>query len=139
MPKISSRYCACLLLLPGLTGCGDSEVPRYELSGTVTYDGQPVPAGYMIFASDADAGNQGPGSQVDIRDGKYHTLPGHGTIGGPHVVTIFAFDGQPYQLNDDSGGPPMLNPMGNPLFESVSLNVDLPKKPAVHDFNVPRQ
>ena len=139
MPKISSRHYAYLPLLLVLAGCGAGVVPRYELSGSVTYDGQPVPAGYMIFASDIDAGNPGPGSQVDIRDGKYNTMAGQGTIGGPHVVTIFAFDGQPYQLNDDSGGPPMLNPMGNPLFESVSINVDLPKKPAVHDFNVPRQ
>ena len=139
MPKISSQHYAFLPVLLGVAGCGAGEVPRYDLSGTATYDGQPVPAGYMIFASNGDAGNQGPGAQVDILDGKYETLPGQGTIGGPHIVTILAFDGQPYQLNDTSDGPPMLNPMGKPLFDSVSINVDLPKQNAAHDFVIPRQ
>jgi len=131
---------ACLPALLVLAGCGGQrDAPRFDLSGTVTYDGKPVPAGYMVFAPDTAAGNSGPASQADIRDGKYGTGPGLGTIGGPHIVSLFGFDGIPYQLAEDVEGPPMLNPMGKPLFETVTMKVDLPKESAVHDFAIPRQ
>ena len=123
-----------------LAGCGgQSGPPRFDLSGTVTYDGKPVPAGYIVFEPETAAGNSGPGSQADIRDGKYSTLPGRGTIGGPHLVRIFGFDGIPYQPDEDVEGPPMLNPMGRPLFGNVSIAVDLPKETAVHHFMIPKQ
>jgi len=131
---------ACLSALVVLAGCGGrGDVPRFDLSGTVTYDGKPVPAGFIVFEPETAAGNSGPASQADIRDGKYRTLPGRGTIGGPHVVRIFGFDGQPYQIDEDIQGQPMVNPMGKPLFETVTMKVDLPKETAVHDFVVPKQ
>ena len=122
-----------------LAGCGSSDSSRFDLSGTVTYDGKPVPVGYMVFASDSAAGNAGPGAQADIRDGKFSTPTGRGTIGGPHVVSIFGFDGKPYQMAEDGEAPPMINPMGKPLFETVTMKVDLPEETAVHDFAIPRQ
>jgi len=122
-----------------LAGCGGGEPPRFELSGTVTYDGQPVPAGFIVFEPDAAAGNSGPGAQADIHDGKYRTLPGRGTIGGPHVVSVFGFDGIPYQPDEDVDGPAIPNPMGKPLFGTATIRVDLPKQTAVHDIVVPKQ
>ncbi len=122
-----------------LAGCGSSDPSRFDLSGTVTYDGEPVPVGYMVFASDSAAGNAGPGAQADIRDGKFSTGPERGTVGGPHVVTIFGFDGKPYQIDDGTEGPPMVNPMGKPLFETVTMKVEVPKETAVHDFAIPKQ
>ncbi len=113
-----------------LGGCGRGE-HRFELSGTVTYEGRPVPAGYIVFNPDAAAGNTGPGSTADIRDGRYATPPGRGTIGGPHTLSIFGFDGNPYTIE---GGMP--NPMGKPLF-ITDLRVDLPKQKASHDFALP--
>jgi len=131
---------ACLPLLAVLAGCGgDDGPPRFDLSGTVTYDGRPVPAGYLVFEPEAAAGNSGPGSQADIRDGKYRTPPGQGTIGGPHVVSIFGFDGIPYQPDEDVDGPPMVNPMGKPLFTNCTIQADLPRQTGVHDFVVPKQ
>ena len=115
-------------------GCGsDDGPPRYDLSGTVTHNGQPVPAGYILFAPDTSEGNTGSGAQADIKDGRYQTPPGQGTVGGPHVVTISGFDGQAFQDG------PVQNPSGKPLFANYETRADLPKESATHGFSVPKQ
>lgn len=119
-------------------GCGPRAIPRFDLSGTVTYEGKPVPRGYIVFRPDREAGRDGPGAQADIRDGTYATLPGQGTIGGAHVVQIFGFDGKPYEVPAGMpGGPALMNQVGKPLFSAATLSADLPKAPAVRDFVVP--
>jgi len=131
----------CLLLLTagvaallGPAGCGGDAGPaRYDLSGTVTYDDRPVPAGYILFAPDKSQGNQGPGAQADIRDGHYQTPAGQGAVGGPHVVTISGFDGVAF------GEGPATNPMGKPLFATYQTKADLPKEAGTRDFSVPVQ
>ncbi len=119
-----------LLMLP--LGCDRRGHARFDLKGKVSYDGQSVPAGYIVFTP--DAGNTGPGSQADIRGGEYATNPRLGTIGGPHVVRIFAFDGKSYT----PPGSKMPLVMGHPLFPPYTVKVDLPKKATVFDFAVPK-
>ncbi len=122
----------CLVLGLAQDGCrSDSGPERYELSGSVTYNGQPVPAGYILFEPDKSKGNDGPGSSADIEDGRYRTPPGQGVIGGPHIVTICGFDGKPIDL-----GQGQKNPQGNPLFMNYQITVDLPKHSTTHDFHV---
>jgi hypothetical protein len=119
----------CLLLLGGCSG--PKAPPRYELSGAVTYDGKPVPAGYIIFAPDRSKGNDGPGASAEIKNGVYCTEAGKGTVGGPHTATITGFDGKSYHAG------PITNPMGKPLFSTVQIAVDLPKQTSTHDFAIP--
>jgi hypothetical protein len=116
------------LALVAQLGCGQKGVDRYELSGKVTYLGQPVPAGYLVLKPDAAKGNIGPGAAADIRNGQYVTTEGRGTIGGPHVVTIFGFDGKAFTME---GG--ISNPMGKPLCRT-DIDADLPKANGTHDF-----
>ncbi|MCC9606889.1 hypothetical protein LOC68_15605 [Blastopirellula sp. JC732] len=79
-----------------LLGCQRDEISRHRLSGTVTYHGKPVPAGAIFFEPDASQGNSGAPSYAQIKEGKFDTAAenGLGFIGGPHVVTIEAFDGK---------------------------------------------
>ena len=120
--------------LLGLAGCGSGGGPaRYDLSGKVTYAGKPLPAGYIVFSPDTSQGNKGPGAQADVKDGRYATRPGQGTIGGPHVVTISGFDGVAF------GEGPAKNPMGKPLFATYQTKADLPKQAGTRDFSVPAQ
>ena len=56
-------------------GCGDDGAARYDMTGAVTFDGKPVPKGYVRFAPDKDAGASGPGASATILDGVYKTLP----------------------------------------------------------------
>ena len=105
-----------------------------DLAGAVLYNGQPVPAGYMTFQPDEGAGNSGPATQADIRDGRFATPIGQGTIGGPHVVTLFGFDGQAIAEPNN----PIGRPMGTPLFSGLQRKADLPRQDAVHDFPLER-
>ena len=130
---------ACLAALLVLGGCGRKAGPsRFDLSGTVTYDGKPVPSGYIVFAPDLAAGNQGPGTQANIRDGQYQTAPGQGTVGGPHVATVCGFDGKTFDIIVREGVVEK-NPMGKPLFLNAQLKIDLPKRATVQDLVVPKQ
>lgn len=120
------------------TGCGRREIPRFDLSGTVTYDGKPIPRGYLVLRPDREAGNEGPGAQADIRDGRYATLPGRGTIGGPHVIDVYGFDGKPYEIPAGAlGGVTLTNQVGKPLFKVATFHENLPRNHAGHDFAIP--
>ena len=119
-----------MLVLVGLSlaGCGRSGPPRYELSGTVTYGGQPLPAGVIFFDPDVRQGNDGPQGFAHIQDGRYDTRQkGKGQVGGPHRVRIFGFDGHP--------GPEL--PMGKPLFSEYQADHHLPRENSTRDFDVP--
>ena len=125
------RVAAALALWSLITGCGgDSGPKRYELSGEATVEGQPIPVGYIMFTPDTKAGNRGPGTHAEIKEGRYRTEPDRGTAGGPHVVVVSGFDGKPFQEG------PQINSMGKPLFADASFHVDLPNEASTKDFEV---
>lgn len=113
-------------------GCGsrDSGPTRYTLSGTVSFDGKPVPYGTISMAPDTSQGNSGPGSFAQVRDGRYRTASGAGTVGGPHVLTITGLKAIP--------GTAGVDPDSIMLFSSYQITVDLPRENTVHDIAVPR-
>jgi len=82
------------VLVWSVSGCGGSGVERVEVSGAVTYKGELVPAGPVIFEPDPKQGNIGPQGFAKIKDGKYQTESGLGSVGGPVIVRITVFDGK---------------------------------------------
>lgn len=128
------RLCVAALLTLSLatwTGCGGNAggPERYDVSGTVTFAGKPVPYGQITFDPDASKGNSGPQGYANIRDGKYDTSSsgGRGVIGGPHRLLISGFD----RLSANEDDP------ATPLFPQYSLSLDLPKKDSTQDIDVP--
>lgn len=119
----------------GLAGCGgrggDAGPPRYTLSGSVTFEGKPVPTGYISFVPDAAKGNTGPGAGATISNGKFATEAGKGTIGGVHRVKIVGFDGVPYTEEGEEIKD------GRSLFRPWEFNADLPMQNANVDYEVP--
>lgn len=115
-----------------IAGCSPSDEgpQRYHLSGTVTYDGKPVPKGFIRF--DPAEGNPGPGSGAEIIDGNYETPAGKGIIGGPHNVVISGWDGVPYQESGETVED------GKELFPKYETTVDFPKEDGEHPFEVPK-
>ncbi|MEX0792760.1 MAG: hypothetical protein WD045_06460 [Pirellulaceae bacterium] len=103
-------------------GCAQEESQkRYHVSGTVTHEGNPVSVGTIQFRPDSMQGNSGPPGFADIKEGKFDTkLSGKGTIGGPHLVTIDAFDGQ----NID----PDIRPNGDTFVSGYQQKIDLEKE-----------
>lgn len=118
---------AGLLLLPPL-GCGQSGPPRYHVSGTVTYQGEPVPVGSILFQPDPTKGNSGPYGNAAIKDGKYDTrLDGQPTCGGSQIVIVQAFDGEHFTE---------YTPYGAPLGDGYQQPHELPKKDATLDIEL---
>ncbi|PQO44862.1 hypothetical protein [Blastopirellula marina] len=64
-----------LLIAAALTGCGDSGPKRYAVDGTVTYEGELLPEGEIIFFPSEEGGTPDAGP---IKDGKFsfRSLPG---------------------------------------------------------------
>ena len=120
------RAGALVLLLT--LGCGAPSGPvRYDLSGSVRYGGKPVPVGEVSLAPDGARGNQGPGSLVLIKNGRYRTERHKGIVGGAYLVRIVGFDGVPVGESTE----------GTLLFPPYETTMDFPRQNGTHDFDVP--
>ncbi len=126
--------CGCALAALATTvlaGCG-SGPKLYHVSGRLTLDGQPIPAGYVYFEPDAAKGNDGTGGFAEVKDGRYDTRNrGKGVIGGPHHVRLAGFDGKPRFVGR------AFMPFGDTIFADYTLAIDLPREDTTRDFNVP--
>lgn len=65
--SLASLALVCLVFT---VGCGK---PGNRVTGAVTFDGRPVPAGKVYFKPDGEAGNSGATGYADIVDGRYDT------------------------------------------------------------------
>ncbi|MFW6169338.1 MAG: hypothetical protein ACODAD_02530 [Planctomycetota bacterium] len=123
-----------LIILSGLivaAGCGQEGPPRYDVSGTVTYKGEAVPAGMIQFIPDNEKGNSGPAGNATIEDGTFDTaVQGVGTIGGPHKVIVDAYDGEA-QGQDF--------PNGLPIFRGYETEIELPEEATTIEIEIPQQ
>jgi len=128
-------FVLCCLIFTGCGGQSDDGPTRYQLEGTVTYDGKPVPKGEISFRPDSEAGNKGPGGFANIEEGKFHVDADKGVMGGPYIFRISGFDGVPLPATDV--GEPILE--GTPLFTNVEIKKDLPKEDSTLDFEIPPQ
>jgi len=109
-------------------GCSGPNGPaRYEVHGTVTFDGRPVPAGEIVFEPDATQGNSGPQTRASIHNGEYCTPKGKGSVPGPVLVQIRAYDGEP---NPESQ-------IGRELAPAYRTTLELPQENSKQNFDVP--
>ena len=136
-PSIAGRRGALQLVAlavacMAIVGCSRGDgIPRYRVSGRVTFNGEPVPAGMVYFNPDAAAGNRGPSGFAPIVDGSYDTRSarGRGAIAGPQTIQIDGHVPPPSNSTSEAGG--------RVLFRRYQSNKDLPKSNVVIDFDVP--
>jgi hypothetical protein len=122
---------AMCLLLPG---CGGSEErERYELSGTVTYQGKPVEMGSLMFEADKSVGDFAPLSTAQIVDGKYRTNPKDSPAAGLYHVRVTGVDMKEAILDPPPGEPAYLPSLFAPCF----VDVQVPPPNGVFDIVVP--
>jgi len=129
-----TRRCAALSLLAALialpAGCGPSGPETYEVSGEVTFDGQPVADGEIVFrAADGSAASWAG----KIENGRY-SLP---ATAGKKRVEITAFrqvkiDAPPESAEGDISGIPYIPPKYNSQSE-LAVEVT-PEGPNEFDF-----
>jgi hypothetical protein len=120
------RLIVCVVPL-FLTACGQPS-NRFDLSGTVTFKGRPVPAGVIVINPDLSKGNDGPQGFAEIRDGRFDTRTlAKGAPSGAVVLVIDGFDGKAQPEA----------PYGQPLFVGHKVWVELPKEPTEKNIDVP--
>jgi hypothetical protein len=74
-----------------LTGCGTGTPPLVAVTGHVSYHGQPLPGGVIVFAPDSAKGSNGPVASAVIQpDGSFtlRTADSPGAAVGWHRVTV---------------------------------------------------
>jgi hypothetical protein len=78
-----ARFTALAVAIGVVTGCGGDRPPAYaNVSGTVSYNGQPLPKGQITFSTDGR-----PPTMMDIADGKF---AGQAMVGSNKIM-ISAF------------------------------------------------
>ncbi len=112
-----------------ISGCGGDGAGHVQVSGKVTFNGSPVPAGQIVFEPDPTAGNAGATGFAEIVNGHFDTSDegGQGTVGGPHVVRITGLSGK-------AG-----TPGAKPLFREYQTSADLGQESGSKDFEVPAE
>lgn len=116
-----------------LTGCSaDNGIQRYQRTGSVTFQGEPVPKGEIIFSPDRSKGGSGPGTTVTFENGTFRTREGQGVVSGPHVVQITGFDGN----TGSSTGGEVTHPWGKVLFVERRFPIDFPPEDSEHEFDL---
>jgi hypothetical protein len=126
---------ACQLAVPAAilalgAGCSGSEAKKVQLSGKVTFKGQPVPAGYISFTPESGKGNPGKEVRVvQIKDGVYDSSQEKdpGVYPGPTIIRIAGFDGKPLPLF----------PQGKQIFNPHELRETV--EGGTKDFDVPAE
>lgn len=112
-----------------LAGCGEDKL--YDVAGTVTHGGDPLPAGVVWFDPDPNHPGQPPQGFAYVKDGKYDTTDrGRGVKPGAYLVRVEGFDGKP--------GNEL--PLGKPLFTDFSEKREFAAAPGkiALDLTVPR-
>jgi hypothetical protein len=122
----SSRRAAAVslggLYLWAALGCDRGGPTRYDVSGTITFNGSPIPAGQIVLNADHQAGNKGPQGRAGIVNGQISIEDDMGTVAGPQWLQISGYDGQSYKDNEG------LTRIGKELFPRAYKQVELPKR-----------
>jgi len=109
-----------------LLGCSDSE-KLYDVSGTITYNGNPIPKGLIFF--DPEKGTPGTQGFANIENGQYNTATpgkGKGIRGGNYAIRIGGFDGKEAPES----------PFGRPLFPEYTMTKEFPAQNQTFDHDI---
>ena len=124
MQRPAGRTFGLMLALVLTAGCGKAQPKLSQLSGKVTFKGQPVPAGYINFQAEA-----GPVKMVRIVNGTYDTATAKepGIYPGKVVIRIAGFDGKKLDYFPD----------GKQIFNPYELHDTISEGTSTKDFEVP--
>src|SRR5689334_12932781 len=110
------RLAAALLsLLVAGGGCADRNssvdtLPRVAVSGSVTLDGKPLPAGSVQFLPEAAEAGKGVTAVGDIKDGTFTIDKDQGPVPGKYRVNISSLHGVEIKPDEQPGPPPKQEP-----------------------------
>jgi hypothetical protein len=114
-------------LLAVAVGCSSKQTA--QLSGKVTFKGQPVPAGWISFTPDVAAGGRGQVKVFQIKDGMYDSSKEEqpGIDSGTYLIKIAGFDGKRIPFFGQ----------GKQIFNPVDDTFIVPPGTTTKDFVIP--
>ncbi|QDU10435.1 hypothetical protein [Gimesia aquarii] len=116
-----------------LSACGENGVERHEVSGTATFDGQPIVFGTIQFIPKLDNEKEAPTGSATIENGKYHTDEGQGIVSGPHEIRVTAYPSKLVDSEDETAEVETVEP----IFVGYSLEASI--EPPSFDVIVPAE
>lgn len=129
------RRWSCAITAAAAIGCGGGDGREFQLSGSVTIGGEPIPRGYVLFDPDAAAGHDGQQGYAEIVDGRYSTAErSKGVTGGKYMARVHGFTapepgGRPTPIVRDFAIPLELAPDANEIDLEVPASARV-KNPA---------
>jgi hypothetical protein len=119
--------CGTVLLAVFAAGCGSSDGPeRFDVSGTLTYEGKPIPYGIIVFSNKETLYDTG----CTIEDGEYESQDGKGHTGGKFKVSVEAWTAMAEAWEDEA--PKLFTGTYNKEIElapeNTVLNLDFKKE-----------
>lgn len=141
------RPCSIPALVLGFTllaGCGGGggSVDLYNVAGTITYNGEPVPYGRIEFEPDTAGGNVGGPGYAEIKAGEYDTSAagGRGVIGGRHFVFVTGLESEPTDDGHDEVAAAEQEPVKQLFVRYQVTEHDFPKEDGQsYDLEVPAE
>ena len=127
--RLASRICLLLVINSVVIGCNGSGLQKLEISGEVTYQGQPIPLGWITFQPDKSKGNGGPQGYAKIKNGKFTTSSEKGVVPGAQRITVYGYSGD--------NPNPEYRPYGDPMFPPHFMTAELPEETSDFAINVP--
>ena len=123
-----------MVLLAILTcGCGGgSSVERNDVSGTATFDGNPIVFGEVIFIAKHGDDIDAPSGRATIENGEFDTAnEGQGLVSGPHEIRVTAYSSKPVHNEDETVEVEQVEP----LFVGYSYETDI--EPPSFNIEIP--
>jgi hypothetical protein len=127
-----SLVCSAAFLVT-LAGCSDRDAGRVRVSGTVDYDGKPVPSAQIYFEPDPAKGAKGPTGYAVVKSGSFDTAAPGGRGATPGAMLVRIAGAHDPMENRASGG----EVEARLWFNDHQTKVELPAGPSVHQFSVP--
>ncbi len=111
-----------------VSGCTPQPQPS-QVSGTVTFKGQPVPAGWISFTPDVNNTGSGQVKVLQIKDGKYDSSKESepGISPGTYQLKIAGFDGEKIPFYGQ----------GKQIFNPIDEAFTVPEGTSTKDFVIP--
>jgi len=127
---------AAMLVVSTLVGCGDG-IERVNMSGKVTYAGQPVETGQIRFIP--APGTEAPLTVEQINGGRYDTSISGGVPVGKYQVAIRSYHpDDPAPTGPDKPQRRQLLPAKYNSQSKLEVTVESGQKQLERDFELPR-
>lgn len=114
-------------------GCGGDGIVRHPVSGKVTFQGQEVQAGAIIFEPDVSVGQIAPTTFARIENGSYQTARDESPTTGKYKVRVMGYD-KSKMRTDAAPGEIIDLPE---LFPEYALEANIPVPNGRLDIEVP--